>query len=140
MQQQPAAATLPQEPPDRGNSTGDAPPKQVAMAMERLSRAARLIADIRIGADHLLEALFMASESPHNSNKIIQLILKEESSMLQHFQDLRDLGNLIFALLGFGLLFLFQKFVPFLPNSLQMHPVMKHDKLLVELIKPFYAK
>lgn len=76
-----------------GAGTGDAPPKQVAVAMERLSRAGRLIADIRLGADRLLEALFLASDSPHHSNRTIQLILKEESSMRQHFQDLRTLGR-----------------------------------------------
>ena len=94
MQQQPAAVgPPPQDSSDPGTSTAEAPPKQVAMAMERLARAARLIADIRLGADHLLEALFMAADAPHHSNKTIQLILKEETSMLQHFQDLRNLGN-----------------------------------------------
>ncbi|XP_020576382.1 mediator of RNA polymerase II transcription subunit 27 [Phalaenopsis equestris] len=61
--------------------------------MERLSRAARLIADIRIGADRLLEALFLTAESPHQSNKTIHFILKEESAMRKHFQDLRSLGK-----------------------------------------------
>ncbi|PKA66960.1 Mediator of RNA polymerase II transcription subunit 27 [Apostasia shenzhenica] len=86
----PAAST---NHPDSGAPAVEAPPKQVATAMERLSRAARLIADIRIGADRLLEALFLAAESPHQSNKIIQFLVKEESVMRQYFQDLRVLGK-----------------------------------------------
>lgn len=81
-----------------GDATAEAPPKQVALAMERLTRAARVIADIRLGADRLLEALFMAADSRDQSNsKAVEFILKEESSMRQHFQDLRALGSL-FAL------------------------------------------
>ncbi|KAG1338878.1 Mediator of RNA polymerase II transcription subunit 27 [Cocos nucifera] len=96
MQQPQAAvsgAVPPQDPPDSSGATTEAPPKQVALAMDRLARAARLIADIRLGADHLLEALFLAAEAPHHSNKTIQLILKEEASMRQHFQDLQALGK-----------------------------------------------
>ncbi|XP_008797329.1 mediator of RNA polymerase II transcription subunit 27 [Phoenix dactylifera] len=96
MQQPQAAvsgAAPPQDPPDSGGATTEAPPKQVALAMDRLARAARLIADIRLGADHLLEALFLAADGPHHSNKTIQIILKEEASMRQHFQDLRALGR-----------------------------------------------
>ncbi|KAL5707594.1 Mediator of RNA polymerase II transcription subunit 27 [Ranunculus cassubicifolius] len=72
----------------------DAPPKQVAMAMERLSQAGRLIADIRLGADRLLEALFVAAAQPAQSSKPpLHLILKEEASMRRHLQDLRTLGR-----------------------------------------------
>ncbi|CAI9112675.1 OLC1v1013151C4 [Oldenlandia corymbosa var. corymbosa] len=72
----------------------EAPPKQVALAMDRLSQAGRLIADIRIGADRLLEALFVsASEQHQQSNKPLQLILKEEASMRQHLQDLLAIGK-----------------------------------------------
>lgn len=79
------------EPPDLGDSAVDAPPKQVARAMDRLGRAARLVADVRIGADRLLEAL-LAAEEPRQANKSVQFILKEEASMRQHLQDLRTLG------------------------------------------------
>ncbi|KAK9156504.1 hypothetical protein Scep_003078 [Stephania cephalantha] len=71
---------------------GEAPPKQVAVAMERLSQAGRLIADIRIGADRLLEAMFVAAQ-PHRSTKPLHFIVKEEASMRKHLQDLRIVGK-----------------------------------------------
>ncbi|GLT37924.1 hypothetical protein SLA2020_122050 [Shorea laevis] len=74
------------------STAGEAPPKQVALAMERLSHAARLIADIRLGADRLLEALFVAAE-PHKRSKPLDLFIKEDSSMRQHLQDLRSIGK-----------------------------------------------
>ena len=83
-----APATTSSSPPP----SEEAPPKQVAQAMDRLSHAARLIADIRLGADRLLEALFIAAQ-PHQSNKPLHLFLKEDSSMRQHLQDLRSVGN-----------------------------------------------
>ncbi|KAI4348886.1 hypothetical protein L6164_009552 [Bauhinia variegata] len=86
----PAPAIQSSTPLSSGGSTAEAPPKQVALAMDRLSQAARLIADIRIGADRLLEALFIAAQ-PHQSNKPLQLFLKEDASMRQHLQDLRSL-------------------------------------------------
>ncbi|KAJ8899969.1 hypothetical protein K2173_024080 [Erythroxylum novogranatense] len=70
----------------------DAPPKQVAVAMDRLAQAARLIADVRLGADRILEALFIVSH-PHQSSKPIQLFIKEDASMRQHLQDLRSIGR-----------------------------------------------
>ncbi|KAK6942076.1 Mediator complex, subunit Med27 [Dillenia turbinata] len=73
--------------------SGDAPPKQVAQAMERLGHAGRIIADIRIGADRLLEALFVSASHPHQSDKALNLILKEEASMRQLFLDLRAVGR-----------------------------------------------
>ncbi|WCJ34194.1 Mediator of RNA polymerase II transcription subunit 27 [Euphorbia peplus] len=72
--------------------SGDAPPKQVAMAMDRLGQAARLIAEVRLGADRLLEALFIAAQ-PHQSNKPLQLFVKEDAAMRQHLQDLRAVGR-----------------------------------------------
>ncbi|XP_050226716.1 mediator of RNA polymerase II transcription subunit 27 [Mercurialis annua] len=86
QQQQQPSQPLHETPP------ADAPPKQVAVAMDRLSQAARLIADIRIGADRLLEALFIASQ-PHQSSKPLQLFVKEDVAMRQHLQDLRSLGK-----------------------------------------------
>uniref|UniRef100_A0ACD5VVY9 Uncharacterized protein n=1 Tax=Avena sativa TaxID=4498 RepID=A0ACD5VVY9_AVESA len=77
---------------------GDAPPKQVAQAMERLGRAGRIIADIRLGADRLLEALFVAASAPpHSAQQHIErnerVVSEEEASMHQHFDDLRALGR-----------------------------------------------
>lgn len=87
-----AAAVIPTSTPSSsGSFTEEAPPKQVALAMDRLGQAARIIADIRIGADRLLEALFIAAQ-PHQSTKPLQLFLKEDASMRQHLQDLRSLG------------------------------------------------
>lgn len=73
-------------------SEPDAPPKQVAQAMERLNQAARVIADIRLGADRILEAMFVASNPRHNDAPL-QLFLKEDASMRQHLQDLRSIGT-----------------------------------------------
>lgn len=74
-----------------GGSSLEAPPKQVALAMERLGQAARHIADIRLGADRLLEALFVTAQ-PHHSTKPHNVFLKEDASMRQHLQDLRTIG------------------------------------------------
>nr|XP_033510950.1 mediator of RNA polymerase II transcription subunit 27-like [Nicotiana tomentosiformis] len=70
------------------SNNGDAPPKQVAMAVERLGQASRLIAKIRLDIDRLLEALFVSATHP---SKPLRLILKEEASMRQHLQDLCSL-------------------------------------------------
>ncbi|XP_021900845.1 mediator of RNA polymerase II transcription subunit 27 isoform X2 [Carica papaya] len=75
-----------------GGSSLEAPPKQVALAMERLGQAARHIADIRLGADRLLEALFVTAQ-PHHSTKPHNVFLKEDASMRQHLQDLRTIGR-----------------------------------------------
>ncbi|KAL6336027.1 hypothetical protein AAG906_003654 [Vitis piasezkii] len=78
--------------PTSAESTAEAPPKQVALAMDRLAQAARLIADVRLGADRLLEALFVSAQ-PHQTTKPLHLFLKEDSSMRQHLQDLRTIGK-----------------------------------------------
>ncbi|CAO2816141.1 unnamed protein product [Amaranthus hypochondriacus] len=90
--QQHQSEQQPQQLPLMAETTGDAPPKQVAMAMGRLSQAARLIADIRIGVDRVLEALLLPTESDQRS-KNANLIHKEDSSMRQHLQDLRNIGR-----------------------------------------------
>ncbi|KAK4834518.1 hypothetical protein QYF36_024121 [Acer negundo] len=72
--------------------TAEAPPKQVAVALDRLGQAGRLIADIRLGADRLLEALFVAAH-PHQSSKPLNLFIKEDASMRQHLHDLRSIGR-----------------------------------------------
>ncbi|XP_042375322.1 mediator of RNA polymerase II transcription subunit 27-like isoform X2 [Zingiber officinale] len=77
-----------------GEVSSQAPPKQVALAMERLASAARIIADIRLGADRLLEALLLSADDPQQSiDRVAQLLRKEDTSMRQHFNDLRGLGN-----------------------------------------------
>ncbi|KAJ1691296.1 hypothetical protein LUZ63_015451 [Rhynchospora breviuscula] len=73
--------------------SGDAPPKQVAQAMDRLGRAARLIAEIRLGADRILEALLVSNENPRLSEKAAELTLGEEDAMRRHFLDLRTVGK-----------------------------------------------
>ncbi|XP_068641789.1 mediator of RNA polymerase II transcription subunit 27 isoform X1 [Aristolochia californica] len=88
-----AAPSAPAHAPESSEMPAEAPPKQVALVMDRLAHAARLIADIRLGADRLLEALFTAADLPHQSEKPFHLILKEESSMRQHLQDLRTVGR-----------------------------------------------
>ncbi|KAK9051205.1 hypothetical protein SSX86_027831 [Deinandra increscens subsp. villosa] len=90
-----SAGDLIASPPESQATSTDAPPKQVALAMDRLANAARLIADIRLGADRLLEALFIAGEQPHQSgsNKPLNLIVQEGASMRQYLQDLRTIGR-----------------------------------------------
>ncbi|GLT90118.1 hypothetical protein SLE2022_080680 [Rubroshorea leprosula] len=74
------------------SKTGDAPPKQVALALERLNHATGVIANIRLGADRLIEALFFAAE-PHKSSKPVDLFIKGDSAMRQHLQELRSIGK-----------------------------------------------
>eukprot|EP00268_Persea_americana_P045751 TRINITY_DN4684_c0_g1_i3.p1 TRINITY_DN4684_c0_g1~~TRINITY_DN4684_c0_g1_i3.p1 ORF type:complete len:422 (-),score=82.59 TRINITY_DN4684_c0_g1_i3:1917-3182(-) len=96
MQQPQATVAAPATSPTPGSGEFpvEAPPKQVALAMDRLSHAGRLIADIRLGADRLLEALFVAADRlPHQSEKPLNLILKEEASMRQYLEDLRTVGR-----------------------------------------------
>ncbi|XP_074287232.1 mediator of RNA polymerase II transcription subunit 27 [Silene latifolia] len=88
QQQPPTSTTTPS-----GEVSGEAPPKQVAMAMDRLGQASRLISDIRIGADRLLEALFLSSESNQHPSKTLSFIATQESAMRQHLKDLRDIGR-----------------------------------------------
>jgi mediator of RNA polymerase II transcription subunit 27 len=79
-------------PSSSGGSTAEAPPKQIALAMDKLVQAERIIADIRIGADRLLEALFISANQPHQDNKPLQVFLNEKACMHQEFQELRSLG------------------------------------------------
>ena len=85
-----------QNPTEAANSQSEleAPPKQVAQAMERLNQAARVIADIRLGADRVFEALFLTSH-PRTSttDTSLQILLKEDASMRQHLHDLRSIGT-----------------------------------------------
>ena len=96
-----STSTPPPPPPSSGGSASEAPPKQVAQAMDKLGQAERIIADIRIGADRLLEALFVAAAQPHQGNKPLQVFLKEDACMRQYLQDLRSLGKHAFSLAPF---------------------------------------
>ncbi|KAL6627660.1 hypothetical protein ACP70R_031386 [Stipagrostis hirtigluma subsp. patula] len=94
----PSASAAPPAAHPHDAAGGDAPPKQVAQAMERLGRAGRLIADIRLGADRLLEALFIAGAAPPHSaqqhvERTARAVAQEEAAMRRHFQDLRALGR-----------------------------------------------
>jgi mediator of RNA polymerase II transcription subunit 27 len=66
-------------PSSSGGSTAEAPPKQIALAMDKLVQAERIIADIRIGADRVLEALFISANQPHQDNKPLQVFLNENA-------------------------------------------------------------
>lgn len=68
--------------PTLAESTAEAPPKQVALAMDRLAQAARL------------EALFVSAQ-PHQTNKRLHFFLKEDSSMRRHLQDFRVIGTFL---------------------------------------------
>jgi mediator of RNA polymerase II transcription subunit 27 len=94
----PPSAAAPTAAPQHDSSGGDAPPKQVAQAMERLGLAGRLIADIRLGADRLLEALFVGCgappyRAPQHAERTTRVFIQEEAAMHRHFQDLRALGR-----------------------------------------------
>ncbi|KAK3163512.1 hypothetical protein QOZ80_1AG0004650 [Eleusine coracana subsp. coracana] len=94
----PSSAAAPAAALQHDSAGGDAPPKQVAQAMERLGRAGRLIADIRLGADRLLEALFVTGGAPSYSahqqaERTARAFAQEEAVMHRHFQDLRALGR-----------------------------------------------
>lgn len=93
MQQQQSQSQQPHTAAVPPTESTEAPPKQVALAMDRLGQAGRLIADIRLGADRLLEALMIAGQSHHQSDKPLHLILKEEASMRQYLQELRYIGT-----------------------------------------------
>ncbi|MED6111714.1 hypothetical protein PIB30_054891 [Stylosanthes scabra] len=89
-----STSTPPPAPPSStGGSAAEAPPKQVALAMDKLGEAERIIADIRIGADRVLEALFVAASQPRHGTKPLQLFLKEDACMRRYLQDLRSLGK-----------------------------------------------
>ncbi|KAH7554168.1 hypothetical protein JRO89_XS12G0124900 [Xanthoceras sorbifolium] len=93
QQQESLAVANPNANPDPlTQSMAEAPPKQVAVALDRLGQAGRLIADIRLGADRLLEALFVAAQ-PHQSSKPLNLFIKEDAAMRQYLQDLRSIGR-----------------------------------------------
>jgi hypothetical protein len=84
--------------PQHDSEGGDAPLKQVAQAMERLDRTGRLTADIRLGADRLLEALFVGCGAPpysahQHAERTARVFVQEDAAMHRHFQDLRAPGR-----------------------------------------------
>ncbi|KAH9299320.1 hypothetical protein KI387_031002 [Taxus chinensis] len=78
-----------------------APPKQVAQAMERLAQAGRLVAQFRIGGDRFTEALFtslpLKKRDPHVEKATRQLIASEEAAMRNCLDELRTLGRTLEA-------------------------------------------
>ncbi|CAL0310005.1 unnamed protein product [Lupinus luteus] len=89
----PISTPTPPPPSSGGSAAEEAPPKQVALAMDKLGQAERIIADIRIGADRILEALFITASQPHHGSKPLQLFLREDACMRRCLQDLRSLGK-----------------------------------------------
>eukprot|EP00252_Welwitschia_mirabilis_P023501 TRINITY_DN6654_c0_g1_i1.p1 TRINITY_DN6654_c0_g1~~TRINITY_DN6654_c0_g1_i1.p1 ORF type:complete len:490 (+),score=90.73 TRINITY_DN6654_c0_g1_i1:164-1633(+) len=80
------------------NSSGEgaAPPKQVALAMERLAQAGWLIAQLRICADRLVDAIFRTSSirnADPSSSKWVQVIAYEEGLLRKYLEELRILGR-----------------------------------------------
>ncbi|KAJ7971666.1 mediator of RNA polymerase II transcription subunit 27 [Quillaja saponaria] len=97
MQQEPQSTSIGvmpnSNPPSSGGHMAEAQPKQVvALALERLGQASRHLADVRIGADLLLEALFVAAQ-PNQSTMPEHLFRKEDASMRQHVEDIRSIGR-----------------------------------------------
>ncbi|GLJ47137.1 hypothetical protein SUGI_0995240 [Cryptomeria japonica] len=78
-----------------------APPKQVAQAMERLAQAGRLVAQFRMGGDRFTEALFtglsLKQRDPDTDKVTVQLIASEEASMRNCLEELRTLGRTLEA-------------------------------------------
>ncbi|MCO5612462.1 hypothetical protein L7F22_066729 [Adiantum nelumboides] len=85
------------------NGGQQAPPKQLAQAMEALSHAVRIIADVRVGSDNILEALQRSSsfKSAHPSSSSAQAsasIARVSDEMSASLDDLRATGKKLEAL------------------------------------------
>lgn len=73
-------------------SSQAAPPKQVAQAMERLAHLGRLIAQVRLGADRLMEAIFTGGDikmKDPDSNRAAQLVVSEEEATRRCLDEIR---------------------------------------------------
>lgn len=81
-------------------SSQAAPPKQVAQAMERLAQMGRLIAQVRLGADRLMEALFEGNyikmKDP-DSDKAAQLVVSEDIATRRCLDEIRTIGRMLEA-------------------------------------------
>lgn len=77
------------------DSSQAAPPKQVAQAMERLAHLGRLIAQVRLGADRLMEAIFTGGDikmKDPDSNRAAQLVVSEEEATRRILDEIRTTG------------------------------------------------
>lgn len=81
-----------------GPESDQAPPRRLANALEGLGRAVRHIADVRTGADLLLEALDSAAQTRgHESGgkKASDGIQKAADAMRKALDELRATGNVL---------------------------------------------
>ena len=101
LQEPPAAASQNPNPP----SSTDAPPKQVALAMERLGQTSRLTADVRLGAGCLLEALSLLQFLTREINPC-NCLLKKMLPYANTSKDLRSVASR-FLFQAAGTLFLY---------------------------------
>lgn len=88
-----------QQPGDPESSQA-APPKQVAQAMERLAHLGRLIAQVRLGADRLMEAIFTGGDikmKDPDSNRAAQLVVSEEEATRRCLDEIRTTGRMLEA-------------------------------------------
>lgn len=82
------------------DSSQAAPPKQVAQAMERLAHLGRLIAQVRLGADRLMEAIFTGGDikmKDPDSNRAAQLVVSEEEATRRILDEIRTTGRMLEA-------------------------------------------
>lgn len=86
--------------PGDSESSQAAPPKQVAQAMERLAHLGRLIAQVRLGADRLMEAIFTGGDikmKDPDSNRAAQLVVSEEEATRRCLDEIRTTGRMLEA-------------------------------------------
>lgn len=86
--------------PGDSESLQAAPPKQVAQAMERLAQMGRLIAQVRLGADRLMEALFECNDikmKDPDSEKATQLVVSEDVTTRHCLDEIRTIGRMLEA-------------------------------------------
>lgn len=86
--------------PGDSESSQAAPPKQVAQAMERLAQMGRLIAQVRLGADRLMEALFECNDikmKDPDSEKATQLVVSEDVTTRHCLDEIRTIGRMLEA-------------------------------------------
>ena len=96
-----------------GDSDGDddgpkAPPKQLSQGMECLSHALKVIAEIRLGSDILLEALERAtdlksqqiSSSDSSIKQASDLVVRTTDAVATSFEELRATGKFIYSASG----------------------------------------
>lgn len=84
--------------PGDSESSQAAPPKQVAQAMEHLAQLGRLIAQVRLGADRFMEAIFEGSDikmKDPDSDKAAQLVVSEDVATRRCLDDIKTIGRIL---------------------------------------------